>query len=144
MDEAIKNALDDEILKQFEDLKVLEAGSEEQEAAVENITKLYKLRLEEAKADADWDEICDQREKAEQHESDELEKQNREEQFRKEQLAEQAKERYFKLGVDVAGMILPLMFYAVWMRMGFRFEETGTYTSTTFKGLFSRFKPTRK
>lgn len=27
---------------------------------------------------------------------------------------------------------------------GFKFEETGTYTSTTFRGLFNRFRPTKK
>ena len=36
------------------------------------------------------------------------------------------------------------MFYAAWMKRGFKFEENGTYTSTTFRGLFNRFKPTKK
>ena len=40
--------------------------------------------------------------------------------------------------------IPPLMFYGIWMKKGFKFEETGTYTSTTFRGLFNRFRPTRK
>ena len=43
-----------------------------------------------------------------------------------------------------AELVLPLMFYGVWMRRGLRFEETGTFTSQTFKNLFNRFKPTRK
>ena len=68
----------------------------------------------------------------------------REEQFKKEQLAEQVKDRYFRLGMSAAELILPLMFYAVWMRRGFKFEENGTYTSTTFRGLFNRFRPTKK
>lgn len=53
------------------------------------------------------------------------------------------KNQYFKLGVDVAGIILPLIFYGVWMGRGFEFEKTGTFTSQTFKGLFGRFRPTR-
>ena len=57
---------------------------------------------------------------------------------------EQAKDRYFKLGIEAGSIILPMIFYAVWMRKGFKFEETGTFTSTTFRGLFSRFKPTKK
>lgn len=57
---------------------------------------------------------------------------------------EQAKDRYFKLGIEAGSIILPMIFYAIWMRKGFKFEETGTYTSTTFRGLFSRFKPTKK
>ena len=133
MDEEIRNALADEILNEFGNLKNFETGSKEQQGIIENITKLYELKMKEAKADADWNETCDRREK-----------ENREEQFREKQSMEQTKERWFKLGVDVAGIILPLMFYAVWMGKGFRFEETGTYTSTTFRGLFNRFKPTEK
>jgi len=51
---------------------------------------------------------------------------------------EKVKDRYFRLGVETLGIILPLIFYAVWMERGFRFEETGTFTSTTFRGLFNR------
>lgn len=137
MGDEIRKALTSEILSEFEDLKTLESGSREHQMAIENITKLYKLELEEAKSDTDWDEVCNRRVM-------EAKREEREEQFKKDQLEEQAKDRYFRFGMDVAGMILPLVFYAVWMKKGFEFEETGTYTSTTFRGLFNRFKPTRK
>lgn len=144
MDEEIRKALANEILSEFEDLKNLEAGSKEQQMAVENVTKLYRLGLEESKSDTDWDEICNRRTVETKREQNELDKQEREEQFKKDQLEEQKKDRYFRLGVEAAGIILPMMFYAVWMKRGFKFEETGTYTSTTFRGLFNRFRPTRK
>ena len=48
-----------------------------------------------------------------------------------------------KIGVDVMGIALPLVFYGIWMCKGFKFEETGTYTSTTFKNLFGRFRATK-
>ena len=67
----------------------------------------------------------------------------REERFNRDQLAEQVKDRYFKLGIAAAEIVLPLVFYATWMRKGFKFEETGTFTSTTFRGLFNRFRPTK-
>lgn len=144
MGEEIRNALTSEILSEFEDLKGFAPGSREQQTAIENVAKLYRLGLEESKNDADWDEACNRRAVEEKHEQNELEKQASEEQLKKEQLVEQKKDRYFRLGVDVAGMILPLIFYAAWMKKGFKFEETGTYTSTTFRGLFNRFRPTRK
>lgn len=144
MGEEIRNALASEILSEFEDLKDFAPGSKEQQMAIENVAKLYRLGLEESKNDADWDEACNRRAAEKEHEQNELEKQSREEQLKKEQLAEQTRERFFRLGVDVAGMILPLIFYAAWMKRGFKFEETGTYTSTTFRGLFNRFRPTRK
>ena len=60
------------------------------------------------------------------------------------QMAESVKDRYFRLGMAAAELVLPLMFYGVWMRRGFKFEQDGTFTSQTFRGLFSRFRPTKK
>ena len=45
--------------------------------------------------------------------------------------------------VGLLGIGLPLVFYGIWMKRGFKFEENGVYTSTTFRGLFNRFKPTK-
>lgn len=144
MDEQIRQALANEILSQLNGLSNLQPGSKEQQTAVENVTKLYRLGLEDVKADTDYDEKVYRRGIDAQHEQDELDRQAREEQFKKDQLAEQIKDRYFKLGIEVAGIVLPLIFYATWMKRGFKFEETGTYTSTTFRGLFNRFRPTKK
>ena len=118
MDEQIRQALANEILSQLNGLSNLEPGSKEQQTAVENVTKLYRLGLEDVKADTDYDEKLYRRDVDAQHEQDELDRQAREE--------------------------LPLIFYATWMKRGFKFEETGTYTSTTFRGLFNRFRPTKK
>lgn len=60
------------------------------------------------------------------------------------QLDENTLDRYAKIGIAAAELVLPLIFYGVWMSRGLRFEETGTFTSQTFKNLFNRFKPTRK
>ena len=51
-------------------------------------------------------------------------------------------DRLIKIGSEIAKVAVPIIFYNVWMNKGFRFEETGTYTSNTFKNLFSKFKPT--
>ena len=67
-----------------------------------------------------------------------------EEQFKAEQLKEQVKDRYFKVGIAAAEIIIPIVFYGVWLKRGFKFEETGIFTSTTFRSLFNRFKPTKK
>lgn len=56
---------------------------------------------------------------------------------------ESRKDRFLRIGVEAAGIILPLIFYGIWLRRGFKFEETGTYTSTTFRSLFNKFRPTR-
>ncbi len=130
MDEEIRKSLEEEIKTEIRDLSTLEPGSKEKSTAIEDLAKLYKLRIEETKNEWDFNE------KYESRDSDI--------QFKKDQLEEQVKDRYFRFGVEVAGIILPLIFYAIWMKRGFKFEETGTYTSTTFRGLFNRFKPTKK
>ena len=48
-----------------------------------------------------------------------------------------------KYGIDIAGIVLPLAFYGVWMNRGLEFEKEGSFTSTTFKGLLGKFKPTK-
>lgn len=130
MNDDIRDLLEEEIKTEIRDLSTLEAGSKEKSTAIEDLAKLYRLRIEETRNEWDFDE------KYESRDSDI--------QFKKDQIEEQVKDRYFRLGVEAASIILPLMFYTVWMKRGFRFEETGTYTSTTFRGLFNRFKPTKK
>jgi hypothetical protein len=130
MIEDIRDLLEEEIKTEIRNLSTLEAGSKEKSTAIEDLAKLYRLRIEETRNEWDFNEKYESR--------------NSDIQFKKDQLEEQVKDRYFRLGVEAASIILPLIFYAAWMKRGFRFEETGTYTSTTFRGLFNRFKPTKK
>lgn len=113
MDE-IRNLLDEEIKEEILDLQNFQSGTDEKSMAIDDLAKLYKLRIEETK--------------------------NQKE--RKLEL-EESKQRYIKYGLEAAGIILPLMFYAVWMNKGFKFEEKGTFASTTFRSLFNRFRPTK-
>jgi len=130
MNEEIRDLLGEEIKTEIRNLSTLEAGSKEKSTAIEDLAKLYRLRIEETRNEWDFNEKCESRDS--------------DIQFKKDQLEEQVKDRYFRLGVEAASIILPLIFYAAWMKRGFRFEETGTYTSTTFRSLFNRFKPTKK
>lgn len=123
--EEIKSMLSEEIKREIEVLSTLSPGSKEKSTAIDDLTKLYKLRIEEAKAE----------EEDLYHHYEWKQKDY--------QLTEQVKDRYFRVGIAAAEIVLPLIFYAVWMKMGFRFEETGSYTSTTFRGLFNRFRPTK-
>lgn len=129
MNEEIKDLLGEEIKSEIEALSSLESGSKEKSVAIEDLTKLYKLKIEDTRIDYEIGEKYDARES--------------DKQLKNAQLEEQVKDRYFRLGMEAAGIVLPLIFYAIWMRKGFKFEENGTYTSTTFRGLFNRFRPTK-
>jgi len=131
MDELNSKELLEEVLKsEIEGLSYWAQGSKEHSEAINNIATLYKLKIDETKSELDADI---------KYRVNECEYQ-----VKCDQAFEQKKDRYIRLGMDVAGLLLPLLFYGSWMRRGFRFEETGTFTSTTFRGLFNRFKPTGK
>lgn len=138
MDEnSIKELLSEEIAEEIQALSTLDAGSKEKSTAIEDLTKLYKLRIEENKSEWEADEKYNRRVM-------EDEANTRDDELKQIQIAEQVKDRYFRLGIAAAELMIPLMFYGIWMKKGFKFEETGTYTSTTFRGLFNRFRPTKK
>lgn len=137
MEKDIKELLSEEIAAEIENLSGFADGSKEKSTAIEDLTKLYKLRIEENRNDWDADEKYNRRVM-------EKEASARDEELKCIQLSEQVKDRYFKVGIAAAELMIPLVFYGIWMKKGFKFEQTGTYTSTTFRGLFNRFKPTGK
>ena len=113
----IRKLLDEEIEREITAIKSLDV--KERGSAITRVTNLYNLRIEEDKAKIDYT-------------------------AKQDQLADQVKDRYFRYGLEAVGIILPLICYGIWMKKGFQFEQNGTYTSTTFRGLFNRFKPTAK
>lgn len=130
MGEENRSLLEEEIKAEIKLLGSLESGSQEHTTAVDSLTKLYKLKLEEDK------NTYERLDKIENREIDQESKTA--------QMAESVKDRYFRFGMAAAELVLPLMFYGVWMKRGFKFEQDGTFTSQTFRGLFSRFRPTKK
>lgn len=152
MKKNIKDLLDEEIIAQIESLKTLDDGSKEKQSAIDDLNKLYRLKIDETRMGLEFEEKKERREMENTLQSDELiikEKQldaendarSCEEQFKAEQLKEQVKDRYFKVGIAAAEIIIPIVFYGVWLKRGFKFEETGIFTSTTFRSLWSKFKP---
>lgn len=132
----IGNLLDAEIEKEIADLSSLSPGSKEKSDAVNDLAKLYKLRVEEREI-----ELKHLDEATKNGETSYVNEQKNS--LENAELAERKKDRIIKTALDAAGVVLPLAFYAVWMRRGLKFEETGTFTSATFKGLLNRFRPTK-
>ncbi|MCL2837734.1 MAG: hypothetical protein FWE04_01515 [Oscillospiraceae bacterium] len=126
MDKNSREMLEEVINTQLNSLSALQTGSKEKTAAINEVAVLYRLKIDETKNEMEFDEKHARR-AAEWNQSNDMEK-----------------ERYFKLGIVAAEIMIPLIFYAYWMHRGFKFEQEGTYTSTTFRGLFNRFRPTKK
>lgn len=128
MDKKVKELLEKSITNEFENLESL-VTDDDRKQAINNIVNLYKLYIDETKIENEYlIKVGEQEMKAEQ--------------FNKE-IEKQLTERQLRIIMEAAGITLPLLFYAVWMKKGFKFEETGVFTSTTFKGLFNKFKPTK-
>lgn len=155
MGENIKELLNEEIAAEIQAISSLDSGSEEKSKAIADLAGLYRLRIEETKSELDAEDKRSRRtlESEASVRENEIKKSQldeqikadvQDEQYKRSQLDEQVKDRYFRLGIAAAELLIPLMFYGIWMRKGFKFEETGTYTSTTFRGLFNRFRPTKK
>lgn len=128
-DEEIGRMLEREIKNELSNLSNLETGSGDKSKAIDDLTKLYKLRMEEIKTEGELDEKQSARYLEDNHNDDELE-------FRRETLKEQRIDRYLNLGMTAAGAILSMIFYSKCLERGFKFEETGSITSETGRGLF--------
>lgn len=129
----LNEIMDKELKRRFEDLENLKTGSDEQSKATDNIVKLYKLRIDEneqnVSKEADEDKLLLEKSKLE------LE-------------AEKAKDdKLIRILTTVTSVGISIAGFAVgshWYGKGFKFEETGTICSSTFKGLMKDFKFFRK
>ena len=168
----IKSLLDGVIEQEIQNVEALSSGTDEKSKAIQNLATLHKLRIEEIKAETEAEEKRERRvmdseqRKAEltlkekqteadsKHKGAELALKERElnskdadraqeEELQKRQARDQMVDRCVRTGVAVGELVLPLVFYGIWMNKGFKFEETGSFTSTTFKNLLNRFRPTK-
>lgn len=125
----LNERLDKELERRFEDLENLKTGSDEQGKATDNIVKLYKLRMDENEQEnsknADEDKAVLERHKLEL-----------EEQKVKDDKLIRILTTVTSVGVTIAGFAVG----SHWYGKGFKFEETGTICSSTFKGLMRDFR----
>ena len=125
----LNKRLDKELERRFEDLENLKTGSDEQGKATDNIVKLYKLRMDENEQEnsknADEDKAVLERHKLEL-----------EEQKAKDDKLIRILTTVTSVGVTIAGFAVG----SHWYGKGFKFEETGTICSSTFKGLMRDFR----
>ena len=117
--------LDEVIEKGLETLSLIELGTDASEAVIDDLVKLHNLKMENLKM---GEELTDR-------------DMNRD--VIVQQVEEREKDRKIRLCLDSASIIVPMMFYGYWMRKGFIFEQTGTYTSKTFTNLMNRLRPSK-
>lgn len=130
MDE-IKGMLDEEIRDRIETVSDLPQGSAESAKAVEELSQLHKLRIEEMRVEA---------EVAEKHRQYELDRKAKEDELalKKAQRKDQFITALITAGVTVGTTVITLIVNDSWYKRGLKFEETGTVCSSFNKGLMSR------
>lgn len=148
MNEDIITMLDEQIKAELGGLSGLAVGSKEHMEAIEGLAKLYRLRIDDSKAAMEYNKEIDdddfRKKQMEQEEKFHNEQAERDEQSRKEQLAEQKKDRYIRIGIAAAELMVPLVFFAKIYQMGYDLEKDGTFTVQTLKNLVRFVKPTKR
>ena len=134
------NELFDEIVKsELENLKDLLKSPEEKRTTVEYLVKLNNIQTERKEVKRKETEL----ELKHLELEDKIEVQTDDKAYKEVLVRREMLQTFVKGGIEVFGVVAPIMFYSAWMKRGLKFEETGTYTSQTFKGLFGKFKPTK-
>ena len=137
---------DEEIERLMNCLKLVEPESKEYALMLKATKALEGMKVEEAKVQSEHARLYLEEAKLKMDEKfKELEADMREK-HHEENLNEQSTEAEnrrrsdtIKLCVEIAGIILPLVFCWTWMCRGLAFEETHVFISSTFRSLFSRF-----
>lgn len=114
-----KEKLVEELERSIESLQAHGSDTEEYARTADNIVKLYKLKLEEDKMA--------------------LDKENKAVEW-----SEKIKDRLTRVGIGAAEIVVPAILYWILMNRGFKFEETGTVTSSFFRNLIGKVKPNKK
>lgn len=139
MDNSIRFLLEEELVADIEALEKISPETDEYKKIVENIERLHKILMAgyelELKEDSQRRELI--------RADDELELKHETEDDRQAQCKKDRRIQYIRIGLEAGGIILPLVCYGVWLKRGFAFEKDGIVTSSFFKNMINRMKPTK-
>jgi hypothetical protein len=120
---AIKTILDQEIEDEFAKLDEMKKGTDEYKTTVDGLTKLLDRHIE----------IEKQKTEAEVREE--------ERKLKLKQMEDDKKDRWFKNGIAVAGIVIPSAI-TIWGTIkSIKFEQTGTITTIMGRGFISKLLP---
>ena len=125
--ESTKKMLHEEIESQFDELEGIEIGSEAYRNAVDGLSKLMDREIEISKLQAERE--------------DKLESRAIETRLKNRQLMDDKTDKIIRNGLTAAGLVVTAGL-TVWGTLKtFKFEETGTITSSIGRGFIQRLTP---
>lgn len=140
MEDEVRKALDERILAELEEISKMESGCEVKRAAVDDLTAIYKLRLEEIKLENDYNAKLSE---LNTRKNELCEKNDSEEKRFKMELKNDWIKKVFDFVGTGFSVGVPLIFYNVWMYQGLEFEKEGVLKSGFFKNFLHCIKPTK-
>lgn len=124
----LKEKLNKELERELGELEGLELGSDQMQKAAATIEMMHKLRMNEIGSDRD------------------LEVKKAELEAKEKELALETKKAkdakviaFVGTGVTLGTFAVKLVNDNLWMAKGFKFEETGTFCSKVFAGIWANF-----
>lgn len=124
----LKEKLNKELERELGELEGLELGSDQMQKAAATIEMMHKLRMNEVNSDRD------------------LEVKKAELEAKEKELALETKKAkdakviaFVGTGVTLGTFAIKLVNDNLWMAKGFKFEETGTFCSKVFAGIWANF-----
>ena len=144
MEKDIKTLLDEEISNELETLGSLEIGSEEYKTTIDGITKLMDKKIELEKSERDVkvkDRDYELEVKKAEAEAADKTKSREIESKKLEQIENDKKDRLFKNGIAIAGIVVPSLITIWGTFKTLKFEETGTVTTIMGRGFVGKLIP---
>lgn len=144
MKNEVKEALNEELLREIRRVKHMGAGTDDESKAVANIAKLLAQVNDAEKIDNEVVFKADDTDLKLNQLEFERDKFKAESERLKAEAEVSKKQGRIKLVIDGAAVIIPAGLYLWLCSKGFKFEESGTFTSTTFRNLINKIKPSRR
>lgn len=123
----IDTQLNEEILKEIENLKTIEAGTEQYKIAVDGVTKLMDRSIEMDKLTLEYED------RAENRETDAG--------LRIEQQRDEKKDRLLRNILTAAGIVIPAVLTVWGTKKSIEFEKDGTFTTIMGRGFIQKLLP---
>lgn len=115
--------LEELIQETLDKISTMEDGSKEKATEVENLKKLYEIKMSEIECDNDYDV------KMNQIVTD---------------IQKNKKDRWIKIGLGAAEILIPAISFGIFFNKGLKFEETGVVRSGFMRNLIGKMKLGKK
>lgn len=140
MDDNSRDLLLEAIVEQFDRLDQCE-DEEERKKIIDNLSTLYRLKLDETRLDGEYERDLHKFEfDRKQYEDDKASKED-EKRYRDNRAREEKVDKYIEFGIKGGTTVLMIIAYDVWYRRGLKFEETGTVSTRMTQNLIGKLIP---